>query len=54
MKDILRPFVPEYKGQVTCEDGESILFRIVTVNISLFLADLCYDLEKNQSYDLDL
>lgn len=25
MKDILRPFVPEYKGQVTCEDGERIL-----------------------------
>lgn len=26
MKDILRPYVPEYKGQVTCEDGERILF----------------------------
>ncbi|CAG4997002.1 unnamed protein product [Parnassius apollo] len=25
MKDILRPFVPEYKGQVTCEDGELYL-----------------------------
>ncbi|XP_060804068.1 inositol-trisphosphate 3-kinase A isoform X1 [Amyelois transitella] len=25
MKDILRPFVPEYKGQVTCEDGEMYL-----------------------------
>ncbi|XP_053608924.1 inositol-trisphosphate 3-kinase B isoform X3 [Plodia interpunctella] len=24
-KDILRPFVPEYKGQVTCEDGEMYL-----------------------------
>lgn len=26
MKDILRPLVPEYKGQVTCDDGERILF----------------------------
>ncbi|XP_045499913.1 inositol-trisphosphate 3-kinase B isoform X2 [Colias croceus] len=25
MKDILRPFVPEYKGQVTCDDGELYL-----------------------------
>ncbi|CAH1636991.1 unnamed protein product [Spodoptera littoralis] len=25
MKDVLRPFVPEYKGQVTCEDGELYL-----------------------------
>ncbi|XP_026752724.1 inositol-trisphosphate 3-kinase A isoform X2 [Galleria mellonella] len=25
MKDILRPFVPEYKGQVKCEDGELYL-----------------------------
>ncbi|XP_021205029.2 inositol-trisphosphate 3-kinase A isoform X2 [Bombyx mori] len=25
MKDILRPFVPEFKGQVTCEDGELYL-----------------------------
>lgn len=22
MKDVLRPYVPEYKGQVTSEDGE--------------------------------
>nr|CAD7435245.1 unnamed protein product [Timema monikensis] len=22
MKDVLRPYVPEYKGHVTCEDGE--------------------------------
>ncbi|CAB3221244.1 unnamed protein product [Arctia plantaginis] len=25
MRDVLRPFVPEYKGQVTCEDGELYL-----------------------------
>ncbi|XP_047507862.1 inositol-trisphosphate 3-kinase B isoform X2 [Pieris napi] len=25
MKDILRPYVPEYKGQVTCDDGELYL-----------------------------
>ncbi|XP_048483409.1 inositol-trisphosphate 3-kinase B isoform X2 [Plutella xylostella] len=25
MKDVLRPFVPEYKGQVTCDDGELYL-----------------------------
>ncbi|OWR41207.1 hypothetical protein KGM_208514 [Danaus plexippus plexippus] len=25
MKDVLRPFVPGYKGQVTCEDGELYL-----------------------------
>ncbi|XP_059062663.1 inositol-trisphosphate 3-kinase A isoform X1 [Achroia grisella] len=25
MKDILRPFVPEYKGQVKCDDGELYL-----------------------------
>ncbi|XP_041981147.1 inositol-trisphosphate 3-kinase A isoform X1 [Aricia agestis] len=25
MKDVLRPFVPEYKGQVTCDDGETYL-----------------------------
>ncbi|XP_026730771.1 inositol-trisphosphate 3-kinase B isoform X2 [Trichoplusia ni] len=25
MKDVLRPYVPEYKGQVTCEDGELYL-----------------------------
>lgn len=30
MKDVLRPFVPEYKGQVTCEDGERILFELYT------------------------
>ena len=30
MKDVLRPFVPEYKGQVTCEDGERILYQIKT------------------------
>lgn len=22
MKDVLRPYVPEYKGQVTSDDGE--------------------------------
>lgn len=25
MKDVLRPYVPEYKGQVTCEDSDGIL-----------------------------
>jgi hypothetical protein len=25
MKDVLRPYVPEYKGHVTCEDGDCIL-----------------------------
>ncbi|PSN57841.1 Inositol-trisphosphate 3-kinase B [Blattella germanica] len=24
MKDVLRPYVPEYKGHVTCEDGDSL------------------------------
>lgn len=26
MQDVLRPYVPEYKGQVNSEDGERILF----------------------------
>ncbi|KAG8226973.1 hypothetical protein J437_LFUL016595 [Ladona fulva] len=25
MKDVLRPYVPEYKGHVTCEDGDDLL-----------------------------
>ena len=25
MKDVLRPYVPEYKGHVTCEEGDCIL-----------------------------
>nr|CAD7201153.1 unnamed protein product [Timema douglasi] len=28
MKDVLRPYVPEYKGHVTCEDGECILYKV--------------------------
>nr|CAD7453789.1 unnamed protein product [Timema tahoe] len=28
MKDVLRPYVPEYKGHVTCEDGESIYLQL--------------------------
>lgn len=28
MQDVLRPYVPEYKGQVTSEDGERILSLI--------------------------
>lgn len=27
MRDVLRPYVPEYKGQVTSDDGECILFK---------------------------
>lgn len=26
MKDVLRPYVPEYKGQVTSDDGECKYF----------------------------
>lgn len=26
MKDVLRPYVPEYKGQVTSDDGECEYF----------------------------
>jgi hypothetical protein len=26
MRDVLRPYVPEYKGHFTAEDGERILF----------------------------
>ena len=28
MKDVLRPYVPEYKGYVTCQDGDGILLKI--------------------------
>jgi hypothetical protein len=28
MKDILRPFVPEYKGHLTTDDGDRILYDI--------------------------
>lgn len=27
MKDVLRPYVPEYKGQVNSDDGECILLQ---------------------------
>lgn len=27
MQDVLRPYVPEYKGQVNSEDGERILLQ---------------------------
>jgi 1D-myo-inositol-triphosphate 3-kinase len=28
MKDVLRPYVPEYKGHVTCEDGDSMYLQL--------------------------
>ncbi|KAL0280966.1 UNVERIFIED_CONTAM: hypothetical protein PYX00_002107 [Menopon gallinae] len=28
MKDVLRPYVPEYKGQVKCEDGDSVYLQL--------------------------
>lgn len=28
MRDVLRPYVPEYKGQVTSEDGESVYLQL--------------------------
>lgn len=28
MKDVLRPYVPEYKGQVTCEDSDAIYLQL--------------------------
>lgn len=31
MQDVLRPYVPEYKGQVTSEDGERILYLIFII-----------------------
>lgn len=34
MQDVLRPYVPEYKGQVTSEDGERILlhkFKVIFI-----------------------
>lgn len=36
MQDVLRPYVPEYKGQVTSEDGERILFSIEQFSLYLF------------------
>lgn len=30
MKDALRPFVPEYKGYITTDDGERILWKFFT------------------------
>lgn len=27
MRDVLRPYVPEYKGQVTSDDGECKYFK---------------------------
>lgn len=34
MKDVLRPYVPEYKGQVTCEDSDGILLNVTNDNIN--------------------
>ncbi|KDR18794.1 hypothetical protein L798_06475, partial [Zootermopsis nevadensis] len=28
MKDVLRPYVPEYKGHVNCEDGDSVYLQL--------------------------
>jgi len=28
MKDVLRPYVPEYKGHITCEDGEASYLQL--------------------------
>ncbi|XP_067011732.1 inositol-trisphosphate 3-kinase B isoform X2 [Anabrus simplex] len=42
MKDVLRPYVPEYKGSVTCEDGDCIL-TTPQDNIYLQLQDLLGD-----------
>ncbi|CAH0768040.1 unnamed protein product [Bemisia tabaci] len=28
MKDVLRPYVPEYKGHITCDDGDSVYLQL--------------------------
>jgi hypothetical protein len=28
MNDVMRPYVPEYRGQVISDDGDCILFKI--------------------------
>nr|XP_014289179.1 inositol-trisphosphate 3-kinase B [Halyomorpha halys] len=37
MKDILRPYVPEYKGHVTCEDGDEYVFLDNATGTSMYL-----------------
>lgn len=37
MKDVLRPYVPEYKGQVTSEDGERKYFSVIRWEIPALL-----------------
>jgi len=32
MKDVLRPYVPEYKGHLTTDDGDCILFHKKNIN----------------------
>ncbi|XP_067011737.1 inositol-trisphosphate 3-kinase B isoform X7 [Anabrus simplex] len=43
MKDVLRPYVPEYKGSVTCEDGDCILTTPQDNTVYLQLQDLLGD-----------
>lgn len=37
MKDVLRPYVPEYKGQVTCDDSDCILLKGVKSDFSFWI-----------------
>lgn len=36
MKDVLRPYVPEYKGQVASEDGERKFLKFMYENAQYF------------------
>lgn len=41
MKDVLRPYVPEYKGQVTSDDGERKFFQKREID-SIFTMNLFF------------
>lgn len=43
MQDVLRPYVPEYKGQVNSEDGERILFVIKLQNFFFILFTMIFE-----------
>lgn len=39
MRDVLRPYVPEYKGHFTSEDDERILFSTLSIVSSSTMCD---------------